>query len=208
MSTPFSPISTLVATALLALPALALPTLAPAGVASAEETTPSASSPPTGSATTGWYGAIGLDRNMGHGPDDTGITALAGYRFLPNLGAEVELTDGLRDGGHHHGLDTTDTGSTDHRRHGAALFSAAAYGVAYLPLTPHLQLLARLGVGQTHFDGDPAHPGKLDLTSLNAGVGALYNLNATNALRVDFTHKAYDHHGDDQAIGVSFVHKF
>ncbi len=187
----------LVGATLLALPALAL----------ADEAAPPAASPGANPFATGWYGAIGFARNSGHGPDDSAITALAGWRFQPNLALEVELTDGLRDGGRPRPPASADPDPNHHDR-GRMSFSAAAYGVAYLPVTPQLQLLARLGVGQTQFSGDPAHPGRLDLTSLNMGVGAVYNLNEANALRVDFTRKAYDHHGDDSDVGVSFVHRF
>ncbi len=180
----------------LSLAALALPPSA-----QADDT------PATGAAVagTGWYGAIGYGRNVGHGPDDSSLNLLAGWKFQPNLGLELELNDGLRDG--HRRPDPSAADPLHHDR-GQMEFSAAAYGVAFLPLTPQLQLLARLGVGETQFSGNLAHPNGLNLTSLNAGLGAIYNVSATNAIRADYTHKSFDHHGDDDALAVSFVHKF
>lgn len=156
----------------------------------------------------GWYGGIGLSGDLGHGGQDGGhqgsISGLAGYQFNPAFGAEVQLSDSFFG---HRRPPLTEDGDPPHRDFHV---SAAAYGVAYLPLTPKLKLLARAGIGDSTFtagsNGSREHS---DLASLNVGIGAVYALSPTNALRLDVTHKDFEHHaGETDETTLSFIHRF
>ncbi|HEX7884946.1 MAG TPA: outer membrane beta-barrel protein [Phenylobacterium sp.] len=72
----------------------------------------------------------------------------------------------------------------------------AAYAVGYYPVTPNLDVFARLGYGTTDFKRTfdiPPNFGatKSSVESVNYGVGSQYFLDGKNGVRVDYTRQDY-----------------
>jgi hypothetical protein len=147
------------------------------------------------------YGSLGFAEDFRKGADLGAAEIKFGAKFNPYLGTEAEL-----DVGTNSDVATRLSNPLSERIN----YAVAAYGVAYLPVTQRFNLLARLGVGETRFNlNDNGVAGRSDLASLNYGVGAMYDLNARNAIRVDYTRKSYDHNGgDDNVVAASLVHRF
>ena len=147
------------------------------------------------------YGSLGFAEDFRKGADLGAVDAKFGAKFNPYLGTEAEL-----DVGTNSDVATHLSSPVSERIN----YAVAAYGVAYLPVVQRFNLLARVGVGETRFNlNDNGVTGRSDLASLNYGVGAMYDLNAKNAIRVDYTRKSYDHNGgDDNVLAASLVHRF
>lgn len=147
------------------------------------------------------YGSLGYAEDFRKGADLGAADVKFGAKFNPYLGAEGEL-----DVGTNSDVATHLSSPVSERIN----YAVAAYGVAYLPVTQRFNLLARVGVGETRFNlNNNGVAGRSDLASLNYGVGAMYDLNARNAIRVDYTRKSYDHNGgDDNTVAASLVHRF
>ena len=60
----------------------------------------------------------------------------------------------------------------------------AAYGVAYLPLTPKADIFARAGYGAAELSENPGRPFE---DGWKFGIGARYSPNANKGVRADFT---------------------
>ena len=89
-----------------------------------------------------------------------------GYRFIPYVGVEGELSAGVGD-------DHIDLGGVRTGVHVNDQY--AGYAVGFLPVTPNADLLARIGYGAT--DLNLSQPGRSfhdSVTSWNAGVGGQY----------------------------------
>ena len=147
------------------------------------------------------YGSLGFTEDFRKGADLGAADVKFGAKFNPYLGAEGEV-----DVGTNSDVATQLSSGISERIN----YAAAIYGVAYLPVTQRFNLLARVGVGETRFSvNDNGVAGRSDLVSLDYGVGAAYDLNARNSIRVDYTRKSYDHDGgDDNTVEASLVHRF
>ena len=149
-----------------------------------------------------WYGTLGATQTQINGGDLTSIDARLGARITPWLGAEGELSVGVGDD-----IAPVIGPQARDRLHDAI----AAYAVGFLPLNTSVTLLARVGGGENQIgvNNGAGGPGRQDIASLNYGVGAMLNLNPTNAIRIDYTRKNYDRPDlNANTYGVSFVHKF
>ena len=89
--------------------------------------------------------------------------------------------------------------------------SAAVYGVGFLPLTPNLDLLARLGYGTTQFKTRLAGAeSSFDADSVNYGIGAQYRFDDHNGVRVDYTRQQFRDNdaADANVLSIGFARKF
>lgn len=148
-----------------------------------------------------WYGSLGYTQTQVNGGDVGSIDGRLGDRFTPYFGAEGELSVGVS------GDVAPDIGPNSSQRLNAAV---AAYGVGFMPLGKNFSLLARVGVGENQFEqNSPGVRTRLDVSSVNYGVGAMFNLNPSNLIRADYTRKSYDQAGlNANTYDLSFVHKF
>jgi hypothetical protein len=142
------------------------------------------------------YGTLGATHNQS-GADNTTIQGRLGARFGQYVGVEGELSGGV-DG-------DSSAGTKTKLKHQEAI-----YGVGFLPVSPNIDLLARVGYGNTEFrnrtGGVTTTP---DVKSWNYGVGAQYAFDDKNGIRVDYTKQNYEHvKGDADTYGVSYVRKF
>lgn len=142
------------------------------------------------------YGTLGVTNNQS-GPDQTTIQGRLGARFGQYVGVEGELSGGV-DGDKSAGVST----KLKHQE--------AIYGVGFLPVSPNLDLLARVGYGNTDFRTRTATTSRSDdVNSWNYGVGAQYSFDDKNGVRVDYTRQNYEHtKADADTYGVSYVRKF
>ncbi|PHY20197.1 porin family protein [Caulobacter sp. BP25] len=147
------------------------------------------------------YGSINYGQTRTKGADTGAIQGRVGAKFTPNFGVEGELAGGV-DG------DTT-------YAPGAAKVKmqhqAAAYAVGYLPVTPNLDLLARVGYGTTKFD--TKNPAATDFDgsreSWNYGVGAEYKFDGKNGIRADWTKSEYTKSDlSSNTVSVGYVRHF
>lgn len=147
------------------------------------------------------YGSLGYAEDFRKGADLGAVDVKFGAKFNPYLGAEAEL-----DVGSNSDIATQVSSGPRERIN----YAVGAYGVGYLPVTQHINLLARVGWGENRFSvNDSGLEGRRDVISLNYGAGALYDLDAKNAIRVDYTRKSYNHgFGDDNTVAASLVHRF
>jgi hypothetical protein len=142
------------------------------------------------------YGTLGY-ANHGVGGADLGtIQGRIGDKFSRYFGVEGEF------GG---GVNRDSIGGNESVRIND---QEAVYGVGYLPIMPHLDLFARVGVQRTDWDfKGPLDEHSLD-TSWNWGAGGQYWLDRHNGVRAEYTRENFDHapNGDDWS--VSYVRKF
>lgn len=151
---------------------------------------------------TGIYGSLGYAETFRQGADLGAVDLRLGDRFSRYFGVETELGIGTNSDV------ATDLGTVARERLNASI---AGYGVAFLPLGKTLSLLGRVGVGETRFsiNDDGTDATHRDLTSVNYGAGAMYNLSSSNTFRFDYTRKSYEHGGgDDDTLSASLVHRF
>jgi hypothetical protein len=178
--------SIIVAASALALSALAVPAFAQVF-----------QMPPTG------YVDLGVTRlDTGHTNLDE-ITGRAGLRFGSYVGVEGELGTGIDTNSH--------TGASGTHYDVNEQPSAAIYGVGYWPVTPRLDLLVRVGYGET---GLKTTINGIDntntYTSVNYGAGAQYFLTAKDGVRFDYTRRAFasPYIKDGDTYALSYVRKF
>ena len=149
------------------------------------------------------YGTLGYTNAQVSGdgnPNFSAITGRLGARFGKYFGVEGELSGGL---------------SSDHVTVGATTGSVrlndqyAAYAVGFLPVSPHADLLARIGYGNTDFHTSlPAGSFKGNDTSWNYGVGGQYFFDGANGVRAEYTRANYHEIPDANIWSLSYVRKF
>ena len=127
------------------------------------------------------------------------IQGRPGYRFNDYAGVEGELAGGI-------GSDKSDVApgveAKTKLRHQEAI-----YGVGFLPVTPKLDLIGRVGYGATKVRTKVASVSASDSQeSWNVGAGAQYHLDGQNGVRADYTRQEYvggPGHADVWSIGYS-----
>lgn len=144
------------------------------------------------------YGSLGI-QNQSNDKTDTklgSVNARVGTKITPHFGVEGEAAFGTN-------KDTTALG--DYR----LTSKYGVYGVGYLPVSPNVDLLGRVGVSDTDLKA-PAAAGKLEQgTSFDYGVGAQYHFNSDYAARLDLTRSEFaNSKGTSDAATVSVVKKF
>ena len=149
-----------------------------------------------------YSGSIGYTQLDGDDGDLGAITARLDARLHPNFGLEGEASIGVRDDDF---TVANVSGSIEHE------YDAAAYAVGYLPLSPNLELFARVGYGTTSIKADAAgFSASEDGESINYGVGANYFFDGVNGIRGDVTRRDFtdDNGGEIDTYGVSYVRRF
>ncbi|HLK23090.1 MAG TPA: porin family protein [Caulobacteraceae bacterium] len=149
---------------------------------------------------TGVYGTLGGE-DLNSGSANVGaITGRLGYRFMPYLGVEGEGSAGL-------GGDRVNIGGQAASVHVNDQY--AGYAVGFLPITPNLDVLGRVGYGAT--DLHLSRPGEsfhANVTSWNAGVGAQY-FAGHDGVRADYTRETADRSDLDANVwSLAYVRKF
>lgn len=129
------------------------------------------------------------------------ITGRAGWKVLPHVGVEGELSIGVDDERFEVSIDGPGSIELKHE--------FAAYAVAFLPLGEHFELFARAGYGSTSIESSvPAVSVRGDGGSLNYGFGASAFYGA-NGVRADWTRKDYqDNGGEADSWSLSYVRRF
>ena len=150
------------------------------------------------------YGTLGYaDSNTDHLNLGT-IQGRVGARFGQYFGVEGELGFGVA------GDKTTQNGVNVKAN---IQNQEAIYGVGFLPLSSNVDLLARIGYGDTRVKAKASAAGASDTESgdsWNYGVGGQYHFDDKNAVRVDYTREEYtgSNGGAANVYGLSYVRKF
>jgi outer membrane immunogenic protein len=130
------------------------------------------------------------------------VTGRLGYRFTPNIGIEGEASFGVKD------EDITVAGVDGSIEHE---YDAAAYLVGTVPVSPNVELFARVGYGTTSLKADVAGVDvSEDGESINYGAGANWFFDGRNGLRADWTRRDFreDDGGEVDTYGLSYVRRF
>ena len=148
------------------------------------------------------YGTLGYAGSRADGADTGAVQGRLGAKLTPHFGVEGELSGGVKDDD----IDTAGVRSNIEQTH-----QAAVYGVGFLPVTPNIDLLARVGYGNTQFKQTVAGvENKFDADSVNYGVGAQYKFDDKNGVRVDYTRQQYRDNdaADANVLSVGYARKF
>lgn len=148
---------------------------------------------------TGVYGNLGY-ANFGQSDLDLdAVQGRLGYRFNNYLGVEGELATGL---GNDSMSIAPGVDAKTKLKHQEAI-----YGVGFLPLTPQLDLIGRVGYGNTKVRTKVAGISDSDNEqSWNFGAGAQYHFDGKNGIRADYTRQEYEDdagHADVWSIGYN-----
>lgn len=135
-------------------------------------------------APTGLYGTLGYAGSSYSGFDVGAIQGRLGYRFNNWLGAEGELSGGVKDDRRDIAPGVSAKGSLDHQE--------AIYAVGFLPITPQFDLLGRVGYGHTkaEVEGD-GYKVSDSADSWNYGAGVQYHFDPKNGVRADYTREEF-----------------
>ena len=150
-----------------------------------------------------FYGALGYaqdqDQELGV------IQGRLGARFGRFLGVEGEIGAGVKS------YELTSVGFELKR---SIEYQVASYAVAYAPLTPQIDLLARAGYGATRFKssltgtiGGP-FSGKFTENSWNFGVGGQYLFDGKNGVRLDYLRQDFESSPDGDVWSIAYVRRF
>ena len=151
---------------------------------------------------TGVYGTLGYAGSRADGADTGAVQGRLGAKLTPHFGVEGELSGGVNDDN----IDRNGVRSSIEQTH-----QAAAYAVGFLPLSPNIDLLARVGYGNTQFKQTLAGvESKFDADSVNYGVGAQYKVDDKNGVRVDYTRQQFRDNdaADANVVSVGYARKF
>lgn len=153
-------------------------------------------------ALTGVYGTIGYAGASMGGADVGAIQGRLGYRFNNWLGVEGELAGGVKS-------DHVDVGGVDARvkvRHEEAI-----YGVGFLPITDKVDVLGRVGYGNTRVHASALGYGDSgNEQSWNFGAGAQYHIDGVNGIRADYTRQEFTGHdsGHANVWSIAYTRRF
>jgi len=147
------------------------------------------------------YGQLGYEDTHVEGANLGAIQGRLGARFGNYIGAEGELSGGVKS-------DSVNVGGTPvdvHLRHQEAI-----YGVGFLPVTPRFDLFGRVGYGHTSLKADA--PG-VSVTggqdSWNYGGGGQYFFDDKNGVRADYTRHEFVHGPENEDVwAIGYVRKF
>jgi hypothetical protein len=140
----------------------------------------------------GVYGNLGYSWLHGGGADLGAIQGRLGYRMNNYLGVEGEVATGVDDD-HIHVAPGV-------REHVKLRHAEAIYGVGYLPLSPRIDVLGRVGYGSTTARTSLAGFHNTDTdNSWNFGVGAQYHFDGRNGIRADYTREEFIGNGNGHA---------
>lgn len=142
------------------------------------------------------YGTLGY-ANHGVGGADLGtVQGRLGDRFSRYLGVEGEVGFGVN----REGIGGNESARINDQE--------AIYGVGYLPIMPHLDLFARIGVQRTDWDfKGPLNEHGAE-KSWNWGAGGQYWLDRHNGIRAEYTRENFDYAPTGDDWSVSYVRRF
>ena len=147
------------------------------------------------------YGSLGYSHHDLEGADVGAIQGRLGARFGQYVGVEGEVGLGVL-------KDNLSVGGVD----GEAKmnYSAAAYAVGFLPVSPNTDILARVGYGTTKLRAKAAGISASDSAeSVNYGVGAQHHFDGVNGVRVDYTRQDFNKdQGHANVWTVGYVRRF
>lgn len=147
-------------------------------------------------------GSIGYTQLDGDNGDLGAVTGRIGARFNRYIGAEGEVSVGVKD-------DDFTVGGVDGKLEHE--YDAAAYVVGVVPVNPNFELFGRVGYGTTEVKASAAGLSATeDGESVNYGAGANYFFDGQNGLRADWTRRDFtdDNGGEIDAYGLSFIRRF
>jgi outer membrane immunogenic protein len=151
--------------------------------------------------TISYYGNLGYAGSNVDGVDLGALQARLGARFGPHFGVEGELATGI-DNDKTYVAGVPVKVDLEHQ--------VAVYGVGFLPVSPNVDLFARVGYGNTKLKASAAGTSASDDgDSWNYGVGGQYSFDGKNGVRADYTR--YDFQGSStnaNVWAVSYVRKF
>ena len=163
------------------------------------------------------YGTVGytyLDQDL----RDTQLGAIQGRfgaKFTPHVGIEGEAAIGVS--GDEYSIPYLSNGMYFRSKTDLS-YQVAVYGVAYLPVSPKAELLARVGYGRSELEHDWAQndlAGERHGTttahanSWNYGVGGQYYFDGQNGVRLDYTrYDASGSNSDTDAWSIGYTRRF
>jgi outer membrane immunogenic protein len=128
--------------------------------------------------------------NLGYGVHDMGSADLGsiqgrlGYRYNNWLGVEGELGGGVKSDRVTTAPGVSAKVKLDHEE--------ALYGVGFVPLSDKMELLGRVGYGNTKVSASaPGASVSGSNESWNIGAGAQYHFDGLNGIRADYTRKEF-----------------
>ena len=148
------------------------------------------------------YGTLGYSHTDRGVSDLGGVAGRLGLRFGPYVGVEGEAIKGVTDDDRIRGGVATETKLER---------SMAAYAVGYVPVSPRLDLIGRVGLGntRTEIEGPGARIAHVRQDTINYGVGAQYFMTAKDGLRADYTRESVRKGpGRADTYALSYVRKF
>lgn len=179
-----------------------------------------------------FYGTLGYSQIStdlegdfnGDGRDDTfdidigAITGRFGARFTPYLGAEAEVSFGVRDS---EDSQRFSVGGTTVTADVAVKLKneVAAYGVGFLPVAPNADVFARIGYGRSSLETEVSASGggstfresdEGENNFLAYGGGAQYFFDGLNGVRAEYTYFdiTEEDAGGFDSFSISYVRKF
>ncbi|WGM38551.1 porin family protein [Caulobacter sp. NIBR1757] len=145
------------------------------------------------------YGSIGGATINAEGADLGAVQGRVGARFGQYFGVEGELAGGVSD-------DSTNIGGV--RANVDLNYEVGAFAVGYLPVSPKVDLFARVGYAKSDFDiSVPGASASGDVDGVAYGIGGQYFFNDKDGIRLDVTRHDTDN-GDADSVGLSYVRKF
>ena len=190
--------------------------LAAAAVAAMGAAAPALAQSDTTASHSGIYGNLGWGESMLKGENLGSITGRVGGRFGSYLGVEGELGYGLTGDNYTFAPGLPNQANVDVSRR----LQGAVYGVGFLPISPNIDLLARVGYGASRYHLSPAGLASYDANEngVRYGLGAQYIMANNNGLRLDWTREHMDTLHDSggffpasrnaDVLSVALTHKF
>jgi hypothetical protein len=151
----------------------------------------------------GLYGTLGYAGTSSSGADVGAIQGRLGYRFNNYIGAEGEVSGGVKDDRVSLAPGVDAKVGLDHQE--------AVYGVGFLPVTPQLDVLGRVGYGHSKMSAKVAGISGSDAAdSWNYGAGVQYHFDGKNGIRADYTREDFQRSdgGHADVWSVAYARRF
>ena len=148
------------------------------------------------------YGSLNYNQTRTRGADTGAIQGRLGAKLTPNFGVEGEIAGGV---------DSDKVYTPGGPANVKMEHQVAGYAVGYLPVTPNLDILGRVGYGTTKFKTNNPAATEFDGSrdSWNYGVGAEYKFDDKNGIRADYTKSEYTKSDlSSNTVSVGYVRRF